>query len=73
MKILDSKGFFRIAEEVTRKHRETKIGAELYKTMEIQLKMMNDLLEEYYDLVKWYESIEMDVDELKEMFEKEEE
>lgn len=68
MKILDSKGFFRIADEVTRKHRETKIGAELYKTMEIQLKMMKDLLEEYYDLVKWYDTVEMDVDELKEMF-----
>jgi len=72
MKVLDSKRFFRIAEEVTRKHRETKIGAELYKTMQIDVKMMRDILERYYDLIRWYDSIGMDVDELKEMLEKEE-
>ena len=68
---INSKQFFRLAQYVTDKHKETKIGSEVYLDMRRIVEMMEDLVSDYYDLINWYEGQDMSVKDLKEMFEEE--
>ncbi len=66
---IDTKAFFAIAEQIKQMKEDRKIGQKHYLEAKSYTKMLKDKMQDYYDLIQWFDESGYTLEQIKEEFE----